>query len=102
MPLQRYYFDLRESEFRDDIALGYGWVPVKMPSLCASNENFTVAHAHHCPKRGYNNMRQIEFCYSFANLLSYVCHDVEIEPRLQPLQGATFVLKSMTSDDDAS
>ena len=38
---------------------------------------------------------------SFENLLSDVCHDVEIDPHLQPLQGKTFALKSMTSDDDA-
>ena len=37
----------------------------------------------------------------FANLLSDVCHDVEIEPRLQPLQLATFLLKSTKTDDDA-
>ena len=37
----------------------------------------------------------------FANLLSDVCHDVEIEPHLQLLQGETFALKSTTTADDA-
>ena len=46
-------------------------------------------------------MRHNELRYSFANFLSDVCHDVEIEPYLQPLQGETFALKSTTSDDDA-
>ena len=36
---------------------------------------------------------------SFQNLLSDVCHDVEIDSLLQQLQ--TFVLKSTTSDHDA-
>ena len=45
-------------------------------------------------------MRIKEFPDSFANLLSDFCHDVEIEPHLQPLQGKTFALKSKTTDDD--
>ena len=45
-------------------------------------------------------MKHNEFHDSFANLLSDVCHDVEIEPHLRPLQGKTFALKSTTTDDD--
>ena len=72
-----------------------------MPSQCACNENFTVAHALHCPKRKNTNMRHNELRDSFVNLLSYFCHDVENEPHLQLLQGETFVLKSTTTDHDA-
>ena len=50
MPMKRYQFDLTKSEFRDGIALQYGWDPVKLPSPCACNENFTVAHDLHCLK----------------------------------------------------
>ena len=45
-------------------------------------------------------MRHIELRDSFANLLSDVSHDVEIEPHLQPLQGETVTLKSTTTVDD--
>ena len=38
MPLKQYHFDLTKSEFRDGIALRFGWDPEKMPSLCACNE----------------------------------------------------------------
>ena len=98
MPLKRYHFDLTKSEFRDVIALRYGWDPVNMPLLCACNENFTVAHALHCSKGGYTHMRHND---SFANLLSDSFHDVEIETHLQPLQGETFAPKSTTTVDDA-
>ena len=47
------------------------------------------------------HMRHNKLLDSFANLLIDVCHDVEIEPHLQPLQGKTFALKSKTTDDDA-
>ena len=46
-------------------------------------------------------MKLYELHDSFVNLLSDVCHDVESEFRLQVLQGETFALKSMTTDDDA-
>ena len=101
MPLKRYHFDLMKTEYRDGIALRYGWEPVKMPSLCACIENFTVAHALHCPKGGYTQMGHNERLDSFANFLCDVCHDVKIEPHLQPLQGENFPLKSTTTDDDA-
>ena len=45
-------------------------------------------------------MRPNELHDSFASFLSDVCHDVEIELRLQPLQGETTALK-LTTDDDA-
>ena len=100
MPLKRYHFDLTKGKFRFrvGIALRYGWDPVKMPSLCACNENFTVAHPLNCPKREYTHIRHNELHDSFANLL----HDVEIEPHLQSLHGETFALKSTTTDDDAT
>ena len=82
MPLKRYHFDLTKSEFPDGIFLRYGWDPVNMPSLCACNQNFTVGHALHNPKGGYTHIRHIELCESFANFLSDVCHDGEIEPHL--------------------
>ena len=37
----------------------------------------------------------------FANLMNEFCHDVEIEPKLQPLQGETFVNISNTTEDEA-
>ena len=36
-----------------------------------------------------------------ANLMNEVCHDVEIEPKLQPLKGQSFVNNSTTTEDDA-
>ena len=41
------------------------------------------------------------FLNSFANLLSGVCHDFEIELHLPPLQVETFCIWGATTDDDA-
>ena len=101
LPLKRYNFDLTKSEFRDGIALRYGWEPLKMPSICACGESFTVSHALHCPKGGYTHIRHNDIRDSFANLLNEVCDDVEIEPYLQPLQGESFTNKTTSTEDDA-
>ena len=37
---------------------------------------------------------------TFANLMGEVCYDVETEPKLQSLQGESFVNNSTTSDKD--
>ena len=101
LPLKRYHFDLTKGEFRDGIALRYGWDPVKLPSRCACGENFNVAHVLHCPKGGYTHIRHNDIRDSFANLLNEVCDDVEVEPCLQSLQGETFANRTTTIDDDA-
>ena len=59
-----------------------------------------MAHALFCPKGEYTHMRHNGLCDSFENLLNDICHDVKIEPHLQPLQGETFTFKSTTTDDD--
>ena len=76
---------------------------MKMPSLCACNENlenFTVRLVLPVSQGGYTQ-RHNELRGSFANLLSDVCHDVKIKPHLQPLKVETFTLKLTTSADDA-
>ena len=97
----RFLFDLTKSKFCDGITLRYSCEPVKKPSICACNENFTVARALLSPKGEYTPMRHNEIRDCFANLLCDVCHDIDIEPHLQPLQGETFALKPTTTDDDA-
>ena len=47
-------------------------------------------HAHH------DNVRNLE-----ASLLSEVCNDVAIEPRLMPVTGETFELRSSNVEDDS-
>ena len=50
---------------------------------------------------GYIYMRRDEIRDTCANLMSDVCYDVEIEPKLQSLQGESFVNNSTSTDEDA-
>ena len=49
----------------------------------------------------YTHVRHDETIETFANLMSEVCYDAEIEPKLQSLQGESFVNNSSTTDEDA-
>ena len=98
-PLSRYNFNLNNSEFRDVIYLRYGWEPTKTPLTYAANLNLT--HALHCAKGGYTHLRHNEIRDTFANLMNEVCHDDEIDPKLQPLQSESFLNNSTTTEDKA-
>ena len=85
LPLREQGFALTKDEFRDCIALRYGDKISNLPSKCACGETFDVNHAMNCKKGGFvsirhNNIRDFE-----ANLLKKVCSDVEVEPKLQPV-----------------
>ena len=54
LPLKRYHFDLSKTEFRDGLALRYGWEPLKTPSICPCGESFSLSHSLQCNKGGYN------------------------------------------------
>ena len=77
----------QKTRFGDGIAFHYSWDPMKMPSLHPWCENFTVAYALHCPKVWYTQTRDNEIRNAFADLLSGVFYDVNIETHFQPLQG---------------
>ena len=68
LPLKRYHFDLSKTEFRDGLALRYGWEPLKTPSICPCGESFSLSHSLQCNKGGYNQMRHNEIRDTFASL----------------------------------
>ena len=63
--------------------------------------SFDLTHSLHYEKGGYTHMRHVEIRDIFANLMSDVCYDVEIEPKLQSLQGETLVNNSIKTVEGA-
>ena len=66
---------------------------------CPGGQPFTLTHSLHCPKGGYTHRRHNETRDTFATLLYEVCHDVEIEPELQSLEGESFHNKTTTENE---
>ena len=98
LPLSKYNFNLNKSEFRDGIYLRYGCEPTNIPLTFGC---YDLTHALNCAKGGYTHMRHNKIRDTFATFMSEVCFDVEIEPKLQSLQGESFVNNSTTTDEDA-
>ena len=82
-------------------ALRYGWDPVRLPQYCACGKKFSVEHAFTCPKGGFPSIRHNEIRDLTAGLLTEVCHEVEVEPHLQPVTGEKFILTSSNIEDGA-
>ena len=100
LPLSKHGFDLKKTEFRDGIAFRYTWEAKNTPAICPCGKEFSLTHALHRTKGGYTHLRHNEIRELFANLIDDVCHDVQIEPKFQSLDGEIFSSNSTTTDDD--
>ena len=89
LPLAEFGFSLHKGAFRDAVALRYGWLPPQSPRLCDCGSNFSIDHCLSCPKGGFPSLRHNEVRDHTARLLTEVCHDVRVEPHLQPITGET-------------
>ena len=80
LPIEEHRFALH---FRDALCLRYGWLPSGLPAKC-------MDHAMNCASGGFPTLHHNELKDFTAAALSEVCHDVAIEPVLQPLSGESF------------
>ena len=87
LPIDEFGFSLHKGALADALALRYGWPPSQIPARCDCGATFSVQHALSCPRGGFPMVRHNEIRDITANLLTEVCHDVQIEPCLQPLTG---------------
>ena len=101
LPLEEFGFSLHKGAFRDAIALQYGWQPSLVPSTCACGSNFSVEHALSYPKGGFPILRHNEVRDFTATLMSEVCHDVCVEPTLQPITGEVLSHATAITDEGA-
>lgn len=100
-PIESHGFALHKGAFRDALALRYGWEPINLPAVCACGASFDSSHALSCQKGGFTITRHNEIRDFTAKILSEVCHDVEVEPKLQPLSGEQLQLASANRDPNA-
>ena len=101
LPLVEHGFALHKGAFHDALALRYGWTPYEMPSTCTCGSKFLVEHALSCAKGGFPTIRHNEIRNLTVTLLTEVCHDVFIEPRLQPMSNETLAGSSANRQDGA-
>ena len=61
------------------------WTPVDLPTSCVCDSRFSVDHALSCPKGAFPIICHNEIRDLTASVLTKVCHDVRVEPNLQPI-----------------
>ena len=101
LPVEEHGFTLHKRDFRDTFFLRYGWPPPLTPSHCVCNKMFTLEHTLSCPHGGFPSIRHNEIRNITAHLMSEVCHNMGIEPTLQPLSGETMSYQTANSTDGA-
>ena len=101
LPIEDFGFSLHKGAFQDALSSRYNWQPCRMPPSCTCGSNFTIKHSMSCPKGGFPSVRHNEIRDLTANLLTEVCHDVYVEPDLQPLMGEQLVNATANTQDGA-
>ena len=87
LPIDEYGFALHKGAFHDALALRYGWQFSHTYTNCVCGEKISIEHSLSCPRGGFPIIRHNKIRDVIANLLSEVCHNVNIEPGLQGLTG---------------
>ena len=101
LPIEEFGFCLHKGAFKDALALRYGWLPSNIPLHCVCGSSFTVEHVLSCPRGGFPIIRHNEIRDVTATMLTEVCHDVLVEPDLQPLSGEVLARASSIRTDGA-
>ena len=76
-----------QGAFRDALFLRYEWLPSGVLSECVSGKAFLVEHALLCTRGGFPTLRHNEVRDLTTSLLTEVCFNVAIEPKIQHLSG---------------
>ena len=73
-----------------------------MPSTCCCSAKMDVQYAMSCKRGGFVTIRHNDLRDLTANLLSNVCNDVEIEPKLLPVTGENVSYRTANTRAEAS
>ena len=92
---------LSKRDFRDAVAIRYGFALFDLAERCACGEALTIHHAFVCTAGGYPSARHNELRDLLAAALREVVSDVELEPRLLPLTDESLPFRTCNRDAEA-
>ena len=100
-PISDHGFDLTKQQFWDSFRLRYGRALPNMPSTFCCSAKMDIQHAMSWKRGGFVTIRHNDLRDLTANLLSNVCNDVEIEPKLLPVTGENFSNRTANTRTEA-
>ena len=74
----------------------------ELPCKCVCGEKYTDCHAKKSKKGGFVAQRHDGVRNLLTSLIGKVCTNVEVEPKLQPLDNERFNLRSEVTSPEAS
>ena len=83
------------------MAIRYNLPIRNLPINCVCGTAYSVDHAMSCKRGGYVSQRHDGIRNLFAEKLQNVCHDLCIEPPLQPLNGESLAYLTANNSDAA-
>jgi hypothetical protein len=101
IPIEEQGLVLNKQEFRDSMRLRYNLPLSDLPSFCTCGAAFTVNHALSCKRGGFVARRHDGVRDLLTTLVSKVCNNVEVEPKLIQLDNEKFNLRTTNRSSDA-
>ena len=92
---------MNKQEFRDALALRYGWSVEGLPNHCGCGADFNMIHAMICKNGGFVCWRHDEVRDITVKMLKEVCIDVTSEPVLLRLEGEVLQHATANRSSDA-
>ena len=77
----------------------YSWIPAGLLTICVGGSRFSVEHALSCPRGTFPMIRHKEIRNLTVSVLTEVCHDVRVEPDLQPITNETLSASTAKTSD---
>ena len=101
LPIAWLGFVLNKQEFRDSISLRYNWHIDNVPNYCGCGSANNIDHCLTCRHGGYVVMRHNQIRDTIADVMKEVCHDVQVEPHLIPIEGESLINSNASTEDNA-
>ena len=95
-------FELSKQQFWDLVRLRYGWEITNRQTFCPCGNKFDIQHSMSCKKGGFVSIRHNDLGDPTARIVSEVCKDIDIEPKLLPLSGEELHGRTTNQSNDAS
>ena len=87
LPITEHGFELSKQQFWDSVRLRYGREIANLPIFCPCGSKLEIQHSIICKKGGFVSIRDNDLRDLTARIVSEICKDTEIEPKLLPLSG---------------
>jgi len=99
LPLEDEGYVLIKQCFQDLLCIRYGWKLNRLPIKCECGAHFDIEHALRCKKGRFVSLRHNELRNFTAKVLREVCHDVSVEPIMQPITGESLPNNANSSEE---